>query len=95
MTAEEADKLLELMARAKAVWMVPELLKLAEEASSPTDAYAVVLEHTGKRKKALAARWYAIAQRTFDPFIVGATSRYLRTLKNAPQRLRILLTTPD
>lgn len=95
MTAEEADELLELMARAKAVWMVPELLKLAEEASSPKNAFDVVLRHTGKRKKALAARWYAIARREFDPFLVGATSRYLRTLKDAPQRLRTLLITPD
>ena len=94
MTHEQIEKLMELLARAKAAWLSQELLNLTESVQSPSQAYELVLERTGKRKKALAARWYAVACRDFNSDIVGACVRFLRAVPNCQQRLRELLTTP-
>jgi hypothetical protein len=77
-TQVEIDAFVELLARSKAVWMVPELLNLAAMASSPSVAYDLVLTATGKRKKALAARWFAIAIRDYFPQVPQACVRWLR-----------------
>lgn len=78
MTIEQIERLLDLLARSKAVWIVPDLLNLAEEATSPNNAYDRVFQHTDKRKKALAARWYAVALRDFEPKLVRACVRWLQ-----------------
>ncbi len=78
MTIEQIERLVDLMARSKAVWMIPDLLHLAEEATSPSNAYDRVFQHTNKRKKALAARWFAIALKDFDPKLVRACVRWLQ-----------------
>lgn len=95
MTAEQVECLLGLLARAKAAWIVSELRTLVEAAESPSKAYDLVLEKTGKRKKALAARWFAIAMRDFNPDIVGAAVRFLGAVPHNVDRLRALLITPD
>jgi len=89
MTPKDVKRLIELLARAKAVWAVPELLNLTESATSPSKAYNLVLARTGKRKKALAARWYAIACReeNFGAELVGACVRFLRHSKKEPREL--------
>lgn len=83
--------LVELMTRSKAVWLAPVLLNLTESADSPSKAYDLVLNETGKRKKALAARWYAIACRDFGQDLVGACSRWLRHTKRGPESLKQFL----
>jgi len=90
-TPEQTSRLVELMTRSKAIWMVPELLNLTERAVSPNNAYDLVLNETGKRKKALAARWYAVARREFDPFLVGACGRWLKYTKRGPESLKQFL----
>ena len=87
MTSQDVERLLELVARAKAVWMVPELLNLAESAENPTKAYDLVLQKTGKRKKALAARWHAVACRDFNADLVGACVRFLRFVPMGQEKL--------
>jgi hypothetical protein len=77
-TRADIKQFLELLARSKAIWMVPELQNLAESAGNPTKAYELVLQKTGKRRKALAARWYAIALRDYHPDLVGGCIRWLR-----------------
>jgi hypothetical protein len=94
MTKEQIEKLFGLLARAKAVWTDPRLCTLTEETTNPTQAYERMLEATKKRKKALAARWYAIALRDFDRDIVGASVRYLRANPGNLGGLVKLLVTP-
>lgn len=95
MTPQEVERLLELLARAKAVWMVPELLNLTESAENPTQAYDLVLQKTGKRKKALAARWHAVACRDFNADLVGACVRFLRYVPNGTQKIAQFLVSPS
>lgn len=94
MTRKEIDRLLKLLARAKAVWMDQNLLNLTESAGTPTNAYDIVFKQTGKRRKALAARWYAVARRDFHPDLVGACVRWLRYphWSRGSKQLRIFLT---
>ena len=80
-TRAEIKQFLELLARSKAVWMIPELQNLTESAGNPTKAYELVLKETGKRRKALAARWYAVALRDYPPDLVGSCIRWLRIWK--------------
>jgi len=91
MTPEQISRLVELMARSKAIWMVPALLNLTESAVSPSNAYDLVLDETGKRKKALAARWFAVAVREFEPNLVGACVRWLKFTKRGPESLQQFL----
>ncbi|MDD5433148.1 MAG: response regulator [Candidatus Pacebacteria bacterium] len=78
----EIKQLLELLARSKAVWMDPDLLTLAESAENPSHAYRLIIEKIGKRKKALAARWYAVAKRDFHPDLVSACAKWLKYTGN-------------
>lgn len=87
MTPQDVERLMELLARAKAVWAVPELLNLTESAENPTKAYNLVLQKTGKRKKALAARWHVIACRDFNADLVGACVRFLRFVPQEREKL--------
>jgi len=80
-TMADCDRIVELMARAKAVWMDPDLLNLTEKASSPSDAFKIVLVETGKRKKALAARWYKIVGRDYNPRLAAACGHWLSLVK--------------
>ena len=99
---EGVEELLDLLARSKAVWVVPELRTLTEEANSPTHAYNLVLEKTGKHRKALAARWYAIAlgprlengAQTVWRDIVGSSVRFMTALPDRREGLRKLLSRP-
>jgi hypothetical protein len=76
--AQSIEKFVDLIARAKAIWTNPELLNLTVMASSPSEAYDLVLQKTGKRKKALAARWYAILLRDYEPIMVRAALRRIQ-----------------
>jgi hypothetical protein len=97
MKSHDIEHLMWLLARAKAVWMIPDLLNLAESAENPTQAYDRVLAKTGKRKKALAARWHAVACRDFDADLVGACVRFLRFVPQGQKKLAqflVSLSTP-
>lgn len=101
MTPSQAERFVDLLARSKAVWMDSKLLNLVEGANSPNHAFKLVMEKTGKRKKALAARWYAVALREADNRpLVGAAVRFMRAFRCSetrltPQRLITLLTYED
>ena len=91
MTPEQISRLVELMARSKAIWMVPALLNLTESAISPNNAYDLVLNETGRRRAALAARWLVIARQEFDPDLVGACGRWLKYTKRGTESLKQFL----
>ena len=77
MIRKDAERLVDLLARSKAVWMVPELLNLAVEAENPSKASQAVLAHPdGTRRKAKAANLLAIAYRDFPDHTVGACVRF-------------------
>jgi hypothetical protein len=69
------------LTRSKAIWKNPELLNLVESAPSPTKAQAMVLQKTGKKKKGVAAYYYASAIRDFGKDSLGA----LIVIFNSPQ----------
>lgn len=92
MTEDGAIELIGYLTRSKAIWMNPELLKLVESASSPTHAYTLVLQRTGKQKKAKAGRWYACAIRDHGKDSLGALSAILNSPQGA-EKLELLLTT--
>lgn len=79
------------LTRSKAIWKNPSLLKLVESAPSPTKAFSVVLQQTGSRRKALAARWYRIAMRDHGEQTPGALVSILQSPQGAA-RLEMLLT---
>lgn len=89
---DDAVELVGFLTRSKAIWTCPELLKLVESASSPTNAYALVFKHTGKQKKALAGRWYACAIRGYGKDSLGALTAVLNSPQGA-EKLEALLTT--
>jgi len=60
--------------------MVPDLLNLTESAENSSHAYKSVFDKTNKRKKALAARWHAIALKDFHPDLVGACAKWLKVI---------------
>lgn len=78
LTRAEIDELLRLLTRSKAIWMVPDLLNLTESAENANHAYKLVFFKTNKRRKAIAARWYAIALRNFHPDLVSACAKWLK-----------------
>jgi len=86
-TMQDCERFVELMARAKAVWADPKLLDLTEKADSPTQAYEIVLAETGKRRKALAARWYKIVCRDYHPDLASACGRWLRFAKDKSKQI--------
>jgi len=87
-TAKQVDEFVDLLARSKAVWMVPELLNLAATASSPSSAYELVLQKTGSRRKAKAARWLAITVRDYFQMWPQSAIRFLKTHDLRPERLK-------
>ena len=89
----DVDRFVELLARSKAIWLVPELLNLVAMASSPSTAYDLVLQKTGKRKKALAARWLAVALRDYEPLLVRSALRFIGTHELRPEKLKAFLST--
>jgi hypothetical protein len=89
----DVDRFVELIARSKAIWLKPELLNLVAVASSPSAAYDLVLEKTGKRKKALAARWLAVAVRDYDPMLVRSSIRFINGQEIRPEKLKEFLST--
>ena len=95
-TAKQVDEFVDLLARSKAVWMVPELLNLAATASSPSAAYDLVLQKTGSRRKAKAARRLAITVRDYYPMWPQSAIRFLKThdlrLEILKQHLKATLT---
>lgn len=99
MIKQDAERLVDLLARSKAVWMNPELLNLTEGAESPNQAYQAVLHHTDSRKKAKAANLLAIAFRDFPKPTVGASMRFARAccLEGSKLKLRRIadLLTPE
>ncbi len=91
-TDEDISEFVELLASAKAVWSDPELLTLTRSAESPSAAHKLVLQKTGKRKKAEAARCYAKACRDYMPVMVRAALRALKVVNhNRPEELKVLL----
>lgn len=92
--AEQADRLVELIAHSKAVWIVPELRNLVAIASSPSSAHKLVLQKTGKQKKAKAAHKFAQALRDYEPLLVRSSIRYLEGPGGfRPEKLREFLST--
>ncbi len=91
MNEDDAIELVGFLTRSKAIWKNTELLNLVESSSSPSNAFSVVFQHTGKRKKALAARWYACAIRDYGPDSLGALVAVLQSPRGA-EKLEQLLT---
>lgn len=92
MEEDDIIDILGYLTRSKAIWKNPELLNLVESAPSPTKAQALVLKRTGKKKKGVAAYYYASAIRDFGKESLGA----LTAILNSPQgveKLEELLTT--
>ncbi len=93
--AEQANRLVELLAHSKAVWMVPELLNLVATTSSPSSAHRLVLQKTGKEKKAKAAHKFVQALRDYEPLLVRSCIRYLKGPGEfRPERLRQFILNP-
>ena len=86
-----AIDLVGMLTRSKAIWKNPELLKLVEGTPSPNKAFSVVLQHTGSRRKAKAARWYRMAMRDYGEHSPGALVSVLQSPQGAA-RLEMLLT---
>lgn len=55
----------EVKVRSKPLLDKPDLVKLVQESSSPTAAYAVILAETGNDELAKAGRWLAILKRDY------------------------------
>lgn len=92
--AEQADRLVELIAHSKAVWIVPELRNLVATASSPSSAHQLVLQKTGKEKKAKAAHKFAQALRDYEPLLVRSAIRYLEGPGDLrPEKLKAFIST--
>ena len=97
---DDAVELVGYLIRSKAIWKSPELLNLVvpqsdpSQALSPSKAFSVVLQHTGSRKKALAARWYACAVRDYGEESLGNLVAILQSPRGA-ERLEKLLTPPE
>lgn len=89
----DVDRFVELIARSKAIWLTPELLNLVAMASSPSSAYDLVLQKTDKRKKALAARWLAVALRDYEPMQVRSAIRFLQSHEMRPELLKAFIST--
>lgn len=90
----DADRLVELIAHSKAVWIVPELRNLVAIASSPSAAQKLVLKETGKQKKAKAAHKFAQALRDYEPLLVRSAIRFLEGPGNfRPERLKAFIST--
>jgi|GEM_PF-7119614 hypothetical protein len=90
MIRQDAERLVDLLARSKAVWMVPELLNLAVEAESPNQASKVVLAHPdGTRKKAKAANLLARAYKDFPKETVGACVRFAQVCCHESSGLKL------
>ena len=92
MEEDDIIDILGYLTRSKAIWKNLALLNLVESASSPTNAQALVLKKTGKKKKGVAVYYYASAIRDFGKESLGA----LTAILNSPQgveKLEELLTT--
>jgi hypothetical protein len=48
----EIDRLVKLLTRSKAIWMVPDLLNLVESVENPNHAYKLIFDKVNKRKEA-------------------------------------------
>ena len=81
MDEDDVIDIIGYLTRSKAIWKNPVLLNLVESASSPTNAQALVLKSTGKKKKGVAAYYYASAIRDFGKESLGA----LTAILNSPQ----------
>jgi hypothetical protein len=92
MNEDDAVELIGCLTRSKAIWMNPALLNLVESAPSPTKAQEFVLKETGKRKKGLAAYYYASAVRDFGKESLGALTAILSSPQGV-EKLEELLTT--
>jgi hypothetical protein len=88
---DDAVELVGYLIRSKAIWKNPELLNLVTSAQSPTSAFSLVLQQTGSRKKALAARWYACALRDYGEESLGTLVAILQNPQGA-EKLEHLLT---
>lgn len=88
------DRLVELLAHSKAVWIVPELRNMAVLASSPSFAYKAVLRRTDSQKKAKAAHKLAQAVRDYEPMLVRSSIRYLEnSAEFRPEKLKEFIST--
>lgn len=81
MNEDDVIDIIGYLTRSKAIWRNPELLNLVESAPSPTKAQALVLQKTGKKKKGVAAYYYASAIRDFGKESLGA----LTVILSSPQ----------
>lgn len=90
----DAIDLIGSLTRSKAIWKNPELLNLVESTPSPNKAFNVVLQRTGSRKKALAARWYRIAMRDYGEQTPGALVSILELPQGVAQLEMLLTKTP-
>ena len=93
---DDAVELVGYLKRSKAIWKNPELLNLVESAPnpSPSQVFLHVLKHTGSRRKALAARWYACAIRDYGEESLGSLVVILQSPRGA-EKLEQLLTPPQ
>ncbi len=92
MTENDAIDLIGFLTRSKAIWKNPELLTLVESASSPSNAFTLVLQKTGNQRTAKAGRWYGCAIRDFGKDSLGALAAILRSPQGV-EKLEQLLTT--
>jgi hypothetical protein len=93
MNENDAIELVGFLTRSKAIWTSPELLNLVESASSPNQAFTLVLQKTGSQRKAKAGRWYACAIRDFGKDSLGALTAVLQSPQGALKLERLIMTT--
>ena len=67
----------EIMMRCKLILDQPDIVSLVDKSSSPTAAYAMVLDATGKDEIAKAARWLAIIRRDYPQTYTQITKHIL------------------
>jgi len=89
-----AIDLVGMLTRSKAIWRNPKLLNLVEGTPSPSKAFSVVFEHTGSRRKAVAARWYRMAMRDYGEHSPGALVSILQSPQGAARLEKLLTENP-
>lgn len=89
----DAIEIVGYLTRSKAIWKNPELLKLVEDSSSPSQAYKNVFKKTGSQRKAKAGRWYACAIRDYGEISLGALVAVLQSPQGAEKLEELLLST--
>jgi hypothetical protein len=90
-----AIDLVGMLTRSKAIWKNPDLLKLVESTPSPNNAYKVVFQKTGSRRKAKAGREFRMAMRDYGEYSPGTLVRFIQLPHGAEQLEKLLTLNPD